>query len=168
MELELGLKAAGLETSLALKGGMSLETFELEVESGNTFNIQSKRIEERGLGLTWIIEQTDDKERKNDDAVDMFKLGFGGGQSYFGLNSEKARMELRFEGLSGDGKGVVFQVDTFRIGPGGLISSRRPSPIRCGSAASTYRSDSPPAAWRSSAASWCRRPSSDAARCRRG
>ncbi len=132
VKLELGLKAAGLETSLTLKGNLSLDTFELQVESGNTFNISSKRIEERGLGLTWIIEQTDDTLRRDDTAVDMFKLGFGGGQSYFEMNKANARMELRFEGLSADGKGVAFEVDTFRIGPGGLdlIANAKPDPVR--------------------------------------
>lgn len=130
--LELGLKAAGLETSLTLKGNLSLDTFELQFESGNTFNISSKRIEERGLGLTWIIEQTDIDKRRDDEAVDMFKLGFGGGQSYFEMNKANARMELRFEGLSSDGKGVAFEVDTFRIGPGGLdlTAKAKPDPVR--------------------------------------
>jgi hypothetical protein len=132
VELELGLKAAGLETSINLCGDLSLETFELEVTTGNTFNIQSKRIEERGLGLTWIVEQLEKKEREDDTPVDMFKLGFGGGQSHFGLNKDKARMELRFEGLSADGKGVVFEVNTFRIGPGGidLVARAKPDPVK--------------------------------------
>ncbi|WP_395698743.1 hypothetical protein [Methylocella sp.] len=120
LDLVLGLKAAGVETELTLKVIFNLDTFEASLEGSDVFAIKSRRIEERALGLVWIIEQADEKERLADDPVEMFQLGFDGGQSGFELNRRAARMELRFEGLSSDGRGVVFDVETFKIAAGGL------------------------------------------------
>jgi hypothetical protein len=119
VELLLGLKAAGLETSLTLKAALALDTLELTLKASDAFPLRSKRIEEQALGLVWVVEQRDQAKRRDDETIDMFQLGFGGAQSGFELGSE-ARMELRFSALSTDGKGVVFEVTTFKIGPGGL------------------------------------------------
>ncbi|OYT88699.1 MAG: hypothetical protein CFE43_21170 [Burkholderiales bacterium PBB3] len=129
VDLVLGLKAAGLETSLTLKAGISLDTLAVTLDASNVFPIASERIEETALGLLWVIEQADPVERKANKKINMFSLGFAGGQSGFELNSPKpddptlagrARMQLRFNGLSSDGQGVVFEVSTFKIGAGGL------------------------------------------------
>jgi len=117
--LPLGLKAAGLETTLVLKAAMALDTLEVTLAMSDAFPIESQRIEERAMGLTWVVEQRDDAQRRANEKIPMFRLGFGGGQSGFELAPE-ARMELRFTELSTDGKGVVFEVATFKIGPGGL------------------------------------------------
>jgi hypothetical protein len=132
VELELGLKAAGLETSLLLTAQISLDTLELTLEGSDEFTIESQRVEENALGMLWVIEQTDEKARLENAKVPMFKLGFSGGQSGFELNSKVARMELRFDALSGDGKGVVFEVSTFKIGPGGLdlVAKVKDNPVR--------------------------------------
>lgn len=129
VDLVLGLKAAGLETSLTLKAGISLDSLAVTLDASNVFPIASERIEETALGLLWVIEQADPVERKANKNINMFSLGFAGGQSGFELNSPKpddptlagkARMQLRFNGLSSDGQGVVFEVTTFKIGAGGL------------------------------------------------
>jgi hypothetical protein len=120
IDLLLGLKAAGLETTLDLKAILSLDSLAMRLQASNVFPIASERIEEEALGLVWIIEQADEEARRANAKVDMFSIGFAGGQSGFELNREKARMQLRFNGLSSDGQGVVFEVDTFKIGPGGL------------------------------------------------
>lgn len=120
LDLKLGLKAAGLETEIILKATLVLETLEVTLTAGDAFPISSRRIEETALGLVWVIEQVNDAQRLANDAVDMFRISFSGNQSGFELNRDVARMQLRFNGLSDDGKGVVFNVDTFKIGPGGL------------------------------------------------
>ncbi|UZE37624.1 hypothetical protein LOY69_14360 [Pseudomonas sp. B21-059] len=140
VELVLGLKAAGLETSLALKAQISLDSLAVTLETSDEFTIASQRIEENALGLLWVIEQADADERKSNAKIDMFKLGFAGGQSGFELNApkpgeepkNKARMQLRFNGLSSDGQGVVFEVTTFKIGPGGLdlVAKVADNPVR--------------------------------------
>jgi hypothetical protein len=129
VDLNLGLKAAGLETSLTVNADISLDNLAMTFKAGDTFPLVSQRIEETALGLVWVIEQADENERKANAKIDMFKLGFSGGQSGFELNSAKpnasdlkgtARMQLRFNGLSSDGQGIVFEVEVFKIGPGGL------------------------------------------------
>jgi hypothetical protein len=120
VDLILGLKAAGVETEVTLQAKLSLDNFDVTVEAGKLFPIVSQRIEEHALGLVWVIEQKDKDERLANKPVEMFRLGFAGGQSGFELNATKARMELRFDGLSSDGKGVVFDVETFKISAGGL------------------------------------------------
>lgn len=123
--LDLGLKAAGLETAMTLKGGISLDSLALSLKVSDGFKIRSQRIEENALGLLWIIEQKNDTKRKENESVEMFSLGFSGGQSGFELNTDQARMQLQFNGLSSDGQGIVFEVTTFKIGPGGLDLSAR-------------------------------------------
>ena len=119
VDLQLGLKAAGIETSLTLHAELALDTLEVTFKSGDTFPLRSKRIEANALGLDWIVEQRDENARLEDETIDMFQIGFGGAQSGLEL-AGGARMELRFADLSTDGKGVVFEVTTFKIGPGGL------------------------------------------------
>ncbi len=132
VNVELGLKAAGLETSLLLKAEVSLDTLELTFNASDEFAIESQRVEEKALGMLWVIEQTNEVARLANAKVEMFKLGFSGGQSGFELNRKVARMELRFDALSGDGKGVVFEVTTFKIGPGGLdlVAKVKDNPVR--------------------------------------
>ncbi|MGK5032687.1 hypothetical protein [Janthinobacterium sp. MDT1-19] len=141
VHLILGLKAAGLETSITLKAILSLDTLSMKFEAGNSFPIASRRIEESALGLLWVIEQADPDERAQNTSIDMFALGFAGGQSGFELNSPKAgatslkgkaRMQLRFGGLSSDGQGIVFEVATFKIGAGGLdlVANVACNPVR--------------------------------------
>lgn len=120
IDLILGLKAAGVETEVTLQTKLSLDNFDVTVEAGKLFPIKSRRIEEHALGLVWVVEQKKEKERLADTPVDMFQLGFTGGQSGFELNTTNARMELRFDGLSSDGKGVVFDIEIFKISAGGL------------------------------------------------
>ncbi len=120
VDLILGLKAAGVETEVTLKTKLDLNNFDVTVEAGQLFPVVSRRIEEHALGLVWVVEQTDKDARLADKPVEMFQLGFAGGQSGFELNTKNARMELRFDGLSSDGKGVVFDVETFKISAGGL------------------------------------------------
>ena len=120
VDLILGLKAAGVETEVTLNAILDLNNFDVRIEAGKLFPIVSQRIEEHALGLVWVVEQKDKDERLANKPVEMFRLGFAGGQSGFELNADKARMELRFDGLSSDGKGVVFDVETFKISAGGL------------------------------------------------
>lgn len=117
--LELDIKAAGISTTVALKLGLSLKTLRAKLEDPTSLDLESKRIEEDALGLTWIVEQKDEDKRKNNVEVKMFKLGFSEGESFFELGPE-ARMQLRFGGLSSDGEGVVFNVTTFRVGRRGV------------------------------------------------
>lgn len=117
--LELDVKAAGISTTVALKLGLSLKTLRAKLAGPTSLGLKSKRIEEDALGLTWIVEQKDDDKRKKNVEVEMFKLGFSGGESFFELGPE-ARMQLRFGGLSSDGEGVVFNVTTFRVGRRGV------------------------------------------------
>ncbi|MER9216900.1 hypothetical protein NKI54_33820 [Mesorhizobium sp. M0663] len=120
VDLILGLKAAGVETEVTLKTILDLNNFDVKIEAGKLFPIVSRRIEEHALGLVWVVEQKDKDERLADKPVEMFQLGFAGGQTGFELNTTNARMELRFDGLSSDGKGVVFDVEVFKISAGGL------------------------------------------------
>lgn len=139
-ELILGLKAAGLETSITLVASVSLDTLAVTLEAGDVFQIDSQRIEEEALGLLWVIEQADPGERARNERIKMFSLAFTKGQSGFELNAPKrgeavkgkARMQLRFNGLSSDGQGVVFEVTTFRIGSGGLdlVAKVADEPVR--------------------------------------
>ena len=130
--LVLGLKAGGMETSITLGATLSLDTLALTFAASEGFTIQSQRIEEEALGLQWVIEQKDDGERKANAKIDMFRLGFAGGQTGMELIRDKARMQLRFNGLSSNGRGVVFEVETFKIGPGGLDleATVSPEPVR--------------------------------------
>lgn len=120
-EMVLGIKAAGVETEVTPGLVLNLDTFEVSFkgDAPSVFKLKSKRIQERALGLTWVIEQTDVEKLKKDEEVEMFTLAFSGNESGFALTNE-ARMELRFDGLSTDGQGVVFKVTEFRIGRGGL------------------------------------------------
>jgi len=116
----LEVQAAGVKTEVTVDVTLSLDTFEVTLNAPSVLDLMSQRIEERALGLTWIVEQTGDKERTQNIAVPMFKLAFAGAESGFELNKAVARMEMRFDGLSSDGSGVIFEVTTFRIGRGGL------------------------------------------------
>src|SRR6185503_1995016 len=99
----------------------NLDTFEVSLtNTSGVFGLMSKRIEERALGLTWVVEQVDAKDREANNEVEMFRLVFAGGETAFELNTDKARMELRFDGLSSDGEGVAFEAETLHIGRGGL------------------------------------------------
>lgn len=115
----LGIRAAGVATRITVDATLDVDTFEVTLKADDVFPVMSRRIQERALGLTWVVEQTDEKALKENAEVEMFQLAFAGGESGFEL-TRKARMELRFDGLSSDGEGVVFEVETFRIGRGGL------------------------------------------------
>ncbi len=130
--MKLGIKAAGVSTSIALDFSLD-ESFELTLKSANNvFPLRSKRIQERALGLTWVVEQTDPKRLKDDEEVEMFTLGFAGGERVFQLDKRNARMELRFDGLSSDGQGLVFDVSELQVGRGGLdlVATVRDSAVR--------------------------------------
>lgn len=131
LKLLLGLKAGGLESSIDLNAALSLDTLALRVQGGNSMKIQSQRIEEEALGLVWVIEQKDAGQRQRNDKIDMFELAFAGGQTGLALLDQDARMELRFNALSSDGKGVVFKVSEFSVGSGGLNLTARvdPNPV---------------------------------------
>jgi hypothetical protein len=118
--LLLGVKAAGVSTQVSADLSLSLDTLRAKLDLGKELKLKSRRIEERALGLTWVIEQTEKAALDNNKEVEMFKLSFVDGESGFGLNTDVARMELRFDGLSGDGQGVVFEVTEFFVGRGGV------------------------------------------------
>jgi hypothetical protein len=118
--LVLGIKAAGVQTKVNLGLVLALDTMRVRFESPSQFNLKSRRIEEDVLGLTWVIEQTEEKDRASNAEVEMFTLSFVDGESGFGLNLKKARMELRFAGLSSDGVGIVFKVTEFFVGRRGV------------------------------------------------
>ncbi|SCX87807.1 hypothetical protein [Nitrosospira sp. Nsp13] len=117
--LNLGVKAAGLETRIRLDLALSLNTLEASLAGGDKFSLMSRRIEEQALGLTWIVEQTNDVDRDADKAVKMFELSFANGETTMKL-SKDALMEVRFSGLSQDGTGVAFRVSEFSVGRRGV------------------------------------------------
>ena len=119
--LLLGVKVAGLETEVALALTLDMKTLEAQLgaKSGD-IGLKSRRIEERALGLVWVVEQLDEKDRAADKEVEMFKLSFKDGETSFALNEKLARMEIRFSDLSSDGKGVVLEVKQFGISRAGL------------------------------------------------
>ena len=125
--LVLEVKAAGLTSDVRLGLKLNLDTFEVSFEGGDVFPLRSRRIEEHALGLTWIVEQENEDERKANAEIEIFRASFANDESGFVLNSAttpnqsgKARMELHFDGLSGDGTGVVLDVKDFKVGRGGL------------------------------------------------
>ncbi|MCK6375910.1 MAG: hypothetical protein L6Q69_17685, partial [Zoogloea sp.] len=118
--LLLGVKAAGISTQVSADLTLSLDTMRAKLDLGKELKLKSRRIEERALGLTWVIEQTEKAALDNNKEVEMFKLSFVDGESGFELDTEVARMELRFDGLSGDGQGVVFEVTEFFVRRGGV------------------------------------------------
>ncbi|WP_152536187.1 hypothetical protein [Mesorhizobium loti] len=119
--LQLGVKVAGLETEVALALTLDMKTLEaqLDAKSGD-IGLKSRRIEERALGLVWVVEQLDEKDRAADNEVEMFKLSFKDGETNLALNEKLARMEIRFSDLSSDGKGVALEVKQFGISRAGL------------------------------------------------
>lgn len=123
--LNLGIKAAGVETEVGLGISLDLDTLRVKFEHDKSFGLASTRIEEEALGLTWVIEQADPEKRKANIKVEMFTLDFSKGESAFALNTKEARMELRFGGLSSDGEGVVFKVEKFRVGRNGVDISAK-------------------------------------------
>lgn len=142
VNLELGMKMSGIETKASLDAILSLDTLQLRMDlKEGAFPISSKRIEERAMGLVWIIEQADPVQRKDDESIVMFNMGFAGAQSGLELNrpsspsdlTGKARMLLCFDGLASDGQGIVFEVTEFKVGPSGLdLTARvvRDKPVR--------------------------------------
>lgn len=116
----LEIQAAGVKTEATIDATLDVDKFEVAFNTSSVFQIQSRRIQERALGLTWVVEQVDADKRKQNAEADMFTLAFAGSESGFELNHKEARMEIRFDGLSSDGEGVTFEVDDFRIGRGGL------------------------------------------------
>jgi hypothetical protein len=124
-DLTLGIKAAGVTTQAKLNLALSLETLRVKLDFSKQLELKSKRIEENFLGLTWVIEQIDKEKRKYDEEIEMFKLSFADGESGFGLNSNHAQMELRFDGLSSDGQGVVFEVSEFFVSRRGIDISAK-------------------------------------------
>jgi hypothetical protein len=130
--MQLKIKAAGVATIITLDFSLD-ESFELNLKSANNvFPLLSKRIQERALGLTWVVEQTDPEKLKADSEVEMFSLAFAGGESVFQLKHENAHMELHFDGLSSDGQGLVFDVSEMQVGRGGLdlVATVRDSAVR--------------------------------------
>jgi len=149
IDLTLGLKAAGLESEITLRALLGLEPFDVSLQATNAgLPIRSRRREERALGLLWVIEQANDKERAEDREVEMFQMGFAGAQSGFRLNvadkeneEGKARMELRFDGLAADGRGVAFVVKKLTVGPGGLdlVAEVKRDPVRLNGINATFQ-----------------------------
>ncbi|MDP9993827.1 hypothetical protein J2W28_004470 [Variovorax boronicumulans] len=119
-KLKLGVKAAGISSIVDVDLQLSLKTLHATLKGPSGLGLKSARIEEEALGLTWVVEQTDETARKNNIEVSMFKLAFSDGESGFELDTAHARMELRFGGLSSDGEGIVFKVTTFRVGRRGV------------------------------------------------
>ncbi|MDD1015187.1 hypothetical protein [Pseudomonas rubra] len=119
-ELTLGVKAAGIQSQVKLALTLALETLRVKLQAPTGVGLKSRRIFEQALGLTWVIEQLDDDARKRNDEVEMFTLSFLDGESGLGLNPDKARMELRFNGLSANDDGIVFKVSNFFIGRRGI------------------------------------------------
>lgn len=121
LDLMLGIKAAGVQTSVKLTLTMNLTNLQVSLGANmQKIAIKSRRIEQRALGLNWVIEQKDAEKRKTDEEIEMFFLDFVDGETSFSLNQEVARMELHFDALSPDGKGVVFEVNKFAVGRRGV------------------------------------------------
>ncbi len=115
-ELVLGVKLAGVSTQVTLEVHLDLTTLEVGLKGDtSTFNLRSRRIEEKALGLTWVVEP----RKAGVQEANLFTLAFAGGETGLALTDE-ARMELRFDELSGDGQGVVLEVTKFFVGRGGL------------------------------------------------
>jgi hypothetical protein len=131
--LTLEVRAAGVKSDVTLVATLDLNTFEATLQTtGGALGINSKRIEERALGLTWVVEQAVADDLKINKEVEMFKLAFTGGETGLALNKKQARMEIRFDGLSSDGEGLVFDVEEFFVGRGGLdlVATVRDRPVR--------------------------------------
>ncbi|NTE57480.1 hypothetical protein G6M78_20675 [Agrobacterium tumefaciens] len=120
-DLTVGIKVAGLETEAVLALTLDMKTLEASInaKSGDV-GLKSRRIEERALGLVWVVEQVNEDDRDADKDVEMFKLSFKDGETTFSLNEQVARMEIRFADLSSDGKGVALAVKQFGISRAGL------------------------------------------------
>jgi hypothetical protein len=119
--LKVDVQVAGLVTQAVLTLNIDLDDFEATLDAAaGPLSLKSKRIEEHALGLVWVVEQTDETARKEDTAVEMFRLSFSGGETGFSLNESAARMEVRVPAISSDGVGLVFKVKTFKVGRGGL------------------------------------------------
>jgi hypothetical protein len=134
--LVLGVKAAGVETEIKLKLALQLRTFEVKIDAAaGPLSLKSRRIEERALGLVWVVEQRDPDDRKINAEIDMFRLSFENGETSLKLNDDPkngARMEVRFTELSSDGRGVVLNVESFGISRAGLDLTAKASgePVR--------------------------------------
>ena len=135
-KLVLGVKAAGVETEVVLTLRIDLRTFQVKIAAGaGPLGLRSRRIEERALGLLWVVEQKDPAKKAANDEVEMFKLSFENGETSLRLNDDPvtgARMEVRFTDLSSDGRGVVLSVESFGISRAGLDLSAKASgePVR--------------------------------------
>ncbi|HYG34740.1 MAG TPA: hypothetical protein VEC99_08155, partial [Clostridia bacterium] len=130
--LVLGLKVAGLESEIRLDVKIGLDNLETRIAASDSFPLLSGRIEEAALGMVWIVEQKDDEERKQNKPVEMFHLSFANGETQLSLNHDKARMQVRFVGVSQDSAGIVFNVQTFTVGRSGvtLNADVAKSPVR--------------------------------------
>ncbi|MDU9393321.1 hypothetical protein [Pseudomonas sp. zfem002] len=131
-KLALGIKAAGVRSRVELGLILALDTLRVRLRTPKGAGLKSRRIVERALGLTWIIEQRDENARAKDEEVEMFTLSFLDGESGLALNPEEARMTLRFEGLSSGDDGILFEVSTFFVGRRGIDISAAvaDSPVR--------------------------------------
>lgn len=120
LALLLGIKAAGIQTSVRLQLELELRTLNARLTGGDHFTIKSKRIEQKALGLNWIIEAKEGVGYDLKNEVEMFLLDFVDGETTLSLNQEKVHMQLHFDQLSSDGKGVVFEVSKFGVGRRGV------------------------------------------------
>lgn len=123
--LKLDIQAAGLKSAVDLGLDFDLGTFEAKLSGGPDIAISGDRIDETALGLRWIIEPFIEVDQQtNERRSFLFKLSFANGEQRLELyrdeHNNSARMQLRLDGLSSDGSGVVFDVSTFSIGRGGL------------------------------------------------
>lgn len=130
--LVLGIKVAGIQTSVRLMLEVELATLHTKLTGGDHLIIKSKRIEQKALGLNWVIEAKDGVKYDNANEVEMFLLDFVDGETMLSLNQDKVHMQLHFNELSSDGKGVVFEVSKFGVGRRGidLVADVSKNPVR--------------------------------------
>ncbi|MBY0277807.1 hypothetical protein K2Z84_20930, partial [Candidatus Binatia bacterium] len=123
--VQLLVHVARLETKVDLKLELDLRTFRANLDADmSEVQVQSPPLAEKALGLLWIVKKKGDASPPGQPASDptpfeMFRLSFEGPESVLALG-ENAKMEIAYDALSTDGRGVVFDVTEFRVDRSGL------------------------------------------------
>ena len=129
LDVVLGVKAAGVESEVKLTISLNLDNWRVKVDASTKIRIKSKRVEQRALGLDWVLEQADEDDRVSNAEVEMFDLIFkDDGETELLLNTGEhgGRMQIRFADLSSDGRGLVLNVTDFRVSRAGLDLAASP------------------------------------------
>ncbi len=120
LKLGLAVQIAGLRSAFGLDLALNLNTLEAKIEGDDTLVVRGKPVDEKALGLRWVI--TGEPDANGDIA--LFNMSFASGEQSLELHKD-AKMSLRFEDISSDGSGVVFDVEKFAVGRGGLDLSAK-------------------------------------------